>query len=140
MKYRRRGNGPAVSAMGLGCTGMSEFYGSRDDTASVATIHRTLELLIVNLENNLAGEQIMSLQDKLDEYKAQFESSLPPEALAIMHRATDDLRQSGIMERVLKIGDHAPEFALPNAQGQIVNSAKLLEKGPLVVSFYRGVW
>ena len=82
----------------------------------------------------------MSLQDKLDEYKAEFESSLPPEALAIMHRATDDLRHSGIMERVLKIGDHAPEFALPNAQGQIVSSAKLLEKGPLVVSFYRGVW
>jgi peroxiredoxin len=57
-----------------------------------------------------------------------------------MHRATEDLRHSGIIERVLKIGDRVPEFALPNAQGQIVSSAKLLEKGPLVVSFYRGVW
>ena len=82
----------------------------------------------------------MTLQDKLNEYKAQFESTLPPEAIAIMHRATDDLRHSGIMERVLKIADHAPEFALPNARGQIVSSAQLLEKGPLVVSFYRGVW
>jgi len=82
----------------------------------------------------------MTLQDKLNEYKVQFESTLPPEAIAIMHRATDDLRHSGIMERVLKIADHAPEFALPNAQGQIVSSAQLLEKGPLVVSFYRGVW
>jgi len=82
----------------------------------------------------------MTLQDKLNEYKAQFESTLPPEAIAIMHRATDDLRRSGIMERVLKIADHAPEFALPNAQGQILSSAQLLEKGPLVVSFYRGVW
>ena len=82
----------------------------------------------------------MTLQDKLDEYKAQFESSLPPEALAIMHRATDDLRHSGIVERVLKIADLAPKVALPNAQGQIVSSAKLLEKGPLVVSFYRGIW
>jgi len=82
----------------------------------------------------------MTLQDKLNAYKAQFESTLPPEAIAIMHRATDDLRHSGIMERVLKIADHAPEFALPNAQGQIVSSAQLLEKGPLVVSFYRGVW
>jgi hypothetical protein len=70
----------------------------------------------------------------------QFESSASPEALAIMHRATDDLRHSDIMERVLTIGDHAPEFALPNAHGQIVSSAKLLKKGPLVVSFYRGVW
>ena len=82
----------------------------------------------------------MTLQDKLNEYKAQFESTLPPEAIAIMHRATDDLRHSGIMERVLKIADHAPEFALPNSQGQLVSSAQLLEKGPLVVSFYRGVW
>ena len=82
----------------------------------------------------------MSLQDKLVEYKAQFESSLPPKALAIMHRATDDLRHSGIVERVLKIADRAPEFALPNSHEQIVSSAKLLEKGPLVVSFYRGVW
>jgi AhpC/TSA family len=82
----------------------------------------------------------MTLQDKLNEYKAQFESSLPPEALAIMHRATEDLRHSGIIERVLKIGDRVPDFALPNGQGQIVSSAKLLAKGPLVVSFYRGVW
>jgi hypothetical protein len=82
----------------------------------------------------------MSLQDRLNKYKAQFESSASPEALAIMHRATDDLRHSGILERALKVGDRAPKFALPNAQGQMVSSAKLLERGPLVVSFYRGVW
>ena len=51
MKYRRLcKNGPAVSATGLGCMGMSEFYGGRDNTVSVATIHRALELRIVNLE------------------------------------------------------------------------------------------
>jgi aryl-alcohol dehydrogenase-like predicted oxidoreductase len=45
MKQRRLGKiGPMVSAMGLGCMGMSEFYGPHDDAESIATIHRVLEL------------------------------------------------------------------------------------------------
>lgn len=45
MKTRRLGKGgPVVSAMGLGCMGMSEFYGPRDEAESVATIHRALDL------------------------------------------------------------------------------------------------
>ena len=45
MKQRRLGSqGSSVSAVGLGCMGMSEFYGPGDESESVATIHRALEL------------------------------------------------------------------------------------------------
>jgi aryl-alcohol dehydrogenase-like predicted oxidoreductase len=44
LKIRTLGKSLTVSAAGLGCMGMSEFYGSHDDTASIATIHRALDL------------------------------------------------------------------------------------------------
>jgi aryl-alcohol dehydrogenase-like predicted oxidoreductase len=45
MQQRRLGkSGPQLSPMGLGCMGMSEFYGARDDAESIATIHRSIEL------------------------------------------------------------------------------------------------
>ena len=44
MKTRTLGNSLTVSAVGLGCMGMSEFYGSHDDAQSIATIHRALDL------------------------------------------------------------------------------------------------
>jgi peroxiredoxin len=83
----------------------------------------------------------MSLQDKLDAFKADFEGKkAPPEVVAVMHKATADLIASGQAERTLKVGAQAPTFALPNAHGEIVRSADLLARGPLVLTFYRGIW
>src|SRR6185437_5588688 len=50
MRTRTLGQGLAVSAQGLGCMGMSAWYGATDERESIATIHRALELGIVFLD------------------------------------------------------------------------------------------
>jgi peroxiredoxin len=83
----------------------------------------------------------MALQDKLDAFKAQFEGKkAPPGVVAIMRKATNDLIASGQADRALKVGDRAPEFALHDPDGWTHRSTNLLTQGPLVVTFYRGVW
>ncbi|HTL36298.1 MAG TPA: aldo/keto reductase [Kofleriaceae bacterium] len=76
MQTRKLGrNGPTVGAIGLGCMGMSAFYGPRDDAESVATIHRALELGVTLLDTSdmygphtnemLIGKAIAGKRDKV---------------------------------------------------------------------------
>jgi hypothetical protein len=82
----------------------------------------------------------MSLKDELKSLRERAEAKRPPEIVAAMHRAVDELRASGAAARVLKVGERAPRFALPSANERIMDSAALLGRGPLVVTFYRGRW
>jgi aryl-alcohol dehydrogenase-like predicted oxidoreductase len=76
MKTRELGkSGLRVSALGLGCMGMSEFYGPGDDRESIATIHRALELGVTLLDTadmygpfkneELVGKAIKGRRDKV---------------------------------------------------------------------------
>lgn len=87
----------------------------------------------------------MSLQTKLDAFKADFEAGKPPynvpsSVIDVMHRATAELVASSAAESTLKAGEKAPIFTLNDSEGNPVSSTHLLAEGPLVISFYRGVW
>jgi len=82
----------------------------------------------------------MSLSQKLTEIRDGAAKKIPPEKLAVMHRATADLRASGILERVIKVGDTLPSFQLTNMRGAVVSSQTLLGKGAVVLTVFRGHW
>ncbi len=82
----------------------------------------------------------MSLKEQLAEYRAGWYQRVPAERQAIMQRHIDQLRSGAIARTMLKVGDHAPAIALENAKGATVDIGTLLEKGPVIVTFYRGGW
>src|ERR1700721_3825967 len=80
-------------------------------------------------------------QDPLDRITQNPRSLVQPERLAVSEKATADLFNTGIEDRVLKVGAQAPAFNLENALTQKpVDSTDLLALGPLVVNFFRGRW
>ena len=82
----------------------------------------------------------MSLQDQLDAFKAQFKTQAPEGAFDAFARSTQELIDSGQAERAVKAGDTAPDFTLTDQDGKPVALKDLLAEGPVVLSFYRGVW
>ncbi len=82
----------------------------------------------------------MPLGETLAAMRAASGSKFPAETREKFHRAQTELRDSGIMEKALKVGDTMPSFELPNTEGVMINSDDLLKNGNLVVTFYRGVW
>lgn len=82
----------------------------------------------------------MSLKDSIEEFRKQFLAQVPEEIQAIMQTATDELKQSGLEDQCCKTGDKAPDFSLPNIKGDKLTLTELLDKGPVVLSFYRGGW
>ena len=82
----------------------------------------------------------MSLEEQLAKIREAGAARMPEEVRAAMGKATQDLRESGIMDKVIKVGDPLPAFSLKNTDGVDVNSASLLKKGNLVVTVFRGHW
>jgi peroxiredoxin len=94
----------------------------------------SLSLIGFNLRSSHAETLREQLQAKEKSGKAD------PKAIAIMDGAIEKLRKSKITERAKKVGDRFPGFTLKNANGATVSLDRLLEAGPVIVTFYRGSW
>ena len=82
----------------------------------------------------------MSLTETLQEFIAQSAGRIPPEAIAVMEKATADYMAAGIGKDALGVGDTLPDATLTDATGKDVTLSNLLTKGPLILNFYRGGW
>jgi len=82
----------------------------------------------------------MSLQEQLSTLKAESIATHPKEKVDVLLDETEKLSKSGIVEAAPKTGDTLKDFTLPNHLGEKTSLASLRERGPVVVTFYRGGW
>lgn len=82
----------------------------------------------------------MTLKEKIDQYKQESAGKASPEMVAIMQRSTADLQATVADRPIPSAGESLPAFSLPDSRGNDVSSVELLKSGPLVVSFFRGMW
>ncbi|WP_289139560.1 peroxiredoxin-like family protein [uncultured Brevibacillus sp.] len=82
---------------------------------------------------------VQILQDALDEATLQMKNALPTEVLEAFEIAIEQTREAGLNKGV-SVGTKAPDFTLASMDGQQITLSAELEKGPVVLVFYRGVW
>jgi peroxiredoxin len=82
----------------------------------------------------------MSLEEKLAAVRRAIASRLSPDGRRTVAATIERNRMLQLAEQSVRIGDTLPDFALPDADGRIVSSSELLDRGPLVVAFFRGEW
>lgn len=85
-------------------------------------------------------ETTTRFQQELDEFIAMQVSRLPADLLDDLTSPIAMLIKEKAAEKALKEGDQAPDFTLPDAHGNPVTLSDLLRKGPVVITFYRGIW
>ncbi len=81
-----------------------------------------------------------TLQQQIEVFLAQTAEQLPPELMKNFYNSIEAVVQTDIAKHSLKVGEKAPDFTLPDVFGRQVTFSKLLQHGPVVVTFYRGEW
>jgi peroxiredoxin len=82
----------------------------------------------------------MSLKAQLDAGRHAFEVSTPPSGDAALESSLAELAQTGLVRQAVKAGEMAPLFRLRSRNGGFVSLSEVLDRGPAVISFFRGAW
>ncbi|MBT3204403.1 MAG: AhpC/TSA family protein [Gammaproteobacteria bacterium] len=82
----------------------------------------------------------MSLREEIQKQREQTLAKAPKDVIEVLMGTTKDLKEQGIENNALGIGDQAVDFSLPNIHGEQVNLNQALAKGPVVLNIYRGGW
>ena len=88
------------------------------------------------MDEQLNGE----LQREIRKFQEEMFPKIPKEIVEALLTTTERQVKSGIAAKAKHEGDPAPNFSLRNTRGAPVELAKLLERGPAILTFYRGGW
>lgn len=93
-----------------------------------------------SLDESTFAADTRSLREILAERKALVAKYVLPETQLIHARAIAELSESGIEKGAAAVGQAAPGFELKDHNGQVVSSTELLQRGRVVICFFRGRW
>ncbi|WP_082316607.1 peroxiredoxin-like family protein [Mangrovimonas sp. ST2L15] len=108
-----------------------------------STSENNTETTETNMEQNnesKAIEKTPTLSSQLEERKENFEKKADDTTKKIYQEGLDAVAESGILESAKNVGDKAPNFTLKNALGEDIRLEAYLNRGPVVLTWYRGGW
>lgn len=114
------------------------FAYSCDNSSSVKEDSKETEI-IEKVEPMDKTEEV-SLKSQLDDKKRNFEQNADPVKIKIYKEGLESVKESGILDKALNVGDIAPNFTLTNALGESVELYDYLKKGKVILTWYRGGW
>lgn len=81
-----------------------------------------------------------NLKQQIEELNENLAKQLPVEVLEMFGKSIQDLKSSEIEENSIAIGERFPDFNLPNTTNETIELKELLQKGKVIVAFFRGNW
>ncbi|MBV8659812.1 MAG: AhpC/TSA family protein [Burkholderiales bacterium] len=81
-----------------------------------------------------------TLQEELDALEAEIMAALPPNLQSVRSASTTSLLERAARLKPMAVGEQAPSFTLPDADGVATSLDSLLSHGPVLLHFYRGHW